>query len=195
MCWTFFPHKTLSSLGTPLHIFKFATRNITASTLHCTNGIWYPDESSTFVHLKGEIVLMKCNEAVMLNVIDYRRGHLNVNVADVHIMWQKDGRFIAPTVVSKLLVDIRGPRFLNIIFLSSPRLIRDPWTNSRVINLLILHVSTSVAYPVSCYPHKICADFVYVFQDKAIVMFLSVLSHMKIPNPTSQQGRKTNKRK
>jgi hypothetical protein len=30
---------------------------------------------------------------------------------------------------------------------------------------------------------------------KAIVMFLSVLRHLKIPKPTSQQGRKTNKRK
>jgi hypothetical protein len=29
----------------------------------------------------------------------------------------------------------------------------------------------------------------------AIVMFLSVLRHLKIQKPTSQQGRKTNKRK
>jgi hypothetical protein len=31
--------------------------------------------------------------------------------------------------------------------------------------------------------------------DKAIVMFSSVLCHLKIQKPTSQQGRKTNKRK
>jgi hypothetical protein len=34
-----------------------------------------------------------------------------------------------------------------------------------------------------------------VLGDKAIVMFLSVLRHLKISKPTSQQGRKTNKRK
>jgi hypothetical protein len=31
------------------------------------------------------------------------------------------------------------------------------------------------------------------FTGKAIVMFLSVLHHLKIQKPTSQQGRKTNK--
>jgi hypothetical protein len=36
--------------------------------------------------------------------------------------------------------------------------------------------------------------YTYIF-GKAITLFLSILRHLKIQKPTSQQGRKTNKRK